>query len=223
MMGNVNIVTPIVALVGSNNGMPPAGVAVMGRTLNPRLREELRSIGLDTPLALFGGFIGGPEALRAFTGDGPLNTDDRPLVLFEAPRTVYEGLGDPGERLLALVKAMPRAGHDAVQIAGIRNAKSVLERLERYWQARDAFIALGLRTRLTGNIGTDARMLAPELLQILRLSPDFEPAYTPLLSIASRLSQENRKAAVELLSVLDRVVPARDDASRLRTQILGSG
>jgi len=46
----------------------------------PERRAVLESLGLKTFDELLGQFVAGPDDLRAYVGDGPVLTDDRPLV-----------------------------------------------------------------------------------------------------------------------------------------------
>ena len=52
------------------------------------------------------------------------------------------------------------------------------------------------------------------LLAVLRLSPDFRPAYDPLLSMATALARSDAPGARTLLSELTRIQPARAEASQ---------
>jgi len=51
------------------------------------------------------------------------------------------------------------------------------------------------------------------LLSVLRISPDFRPAYDPLLRMAYGLAPSDSGAARELLAQLVREQPARPEAS----------
>ncbi len=46
----------------------------------PGRREALRELGVETFDQVLAMFLAGPDELRAFVGDGPLLTDDRPLT-----------------------------------------------------------------------------------------------------------------------------------------------
>jgi spermidine synthase len=52
------------------------------------------------------------------------------------------------------------------------------------------------------------------LLAVLRISPDFRPAYDPLLAMATALARSDLAGARQLLTELSRIQPARDEASR---------
>jgi spermidine synthase len=53
------------------------------------------------------------------------------------------------------------------------------------------------------------------LLSVLRISPDFRPAYDPLLSMATVLARSDPSGAHTLLTELTRIQPARSEATRL--------
>jgi spermidine synthase len=61
------------------------------------------------------------------------------------------------------------------------------------------------------------RMLAQvrePLLAVLRVSPDFRPAYDPLLRMAGALALTDAAAARTLLAELERAQPSRPEAAR---------
>ena len=57
------------------------------------------------------------------------------------------------------------------------------------------------------------------LLSVLRQSPDFRPAYDPLLAMATALSRSNVSAARTLLTELTQIQPARSEALQALTLI----
>jgi spermidine synthase len=63
-----------------------------------------------------------------------------------------------------------------------------------------------------------ARLTAP-LLDIVRLSPEFRPAYDPLLRIAGALAGRDPEAAEALLHDLEQANPARPEAARQRAAL----
>jgi spermidine synthase len=60
----------------------------------PGRRQGLKDLGIDTFDKLLAAFTAGPDQLRAFVGDGPLLTDDRPLAEYflSLPRDTYPDL-----------------------------------------------------------------------------------------------------------------------------------
>ena len=66
------------------------------------------------------------------------------------------------------------------------------------------------------------RMLAQvrePLLSVLRISPDFRPAYDPLVHMAMALAQSDVPAARSLLQTLNQIQPARPEASQALHQL----
>ena len=57
------------------------------------------------------------------------------------------------------------------------------------------------------------------LLSALRISPDFRPAYDPLLRMAAALAPSDPAAALALLSELQQLQPARPEAAELAARI----
>ncbi|MEL6268041.1 MAG: spermidine synthase, partial [Pseudomonadota bacterium] len=220
-MGNYNLATPLLALSATAEGGPPRLEQVAGRPMGGDLRRRLVALDYATPFALFGGHIAGPEALAAFAAGAPLNTDDHPHVLYSAPRTVYAPLAPAIERLIALVDRFEPVAAEAVGLDGIEGGAVFAERLERYWEARDAFLRLGAEVRPGPGQPLDVGRLAPGLLAVLEISPDFAPAYEPLLQIARALATRNRDAALALLQTLARTVPRRVEAQELWLELKG--
>jgi len=60
------------------DGLHPGALDRLRR--HPETREALDAIGLKHFEILRSWYTGGPEQMRAFVGDGPVLTDDRPLV-----------------------------------------------------------------------------------------------------------------------------------------------
>ena len=58
-----------------------------------------------------------------------------------------------------------------------------------------------------------AQVRAP-LLGVLRLSPDFRPAYDPLLAMAAALARTDAAGARDLLGELVRLQPNRSEAAQ---------
>ena len=70
-----------------------------------------------------------------------------------------------------------------------------------------------------------AQMLAQvrePLLAALRTSPDFRPAYDPLLRLAGALARSDPDAARALLAELQQIQPARAEAGQLLVQLGGA-
>ena len=209
-LAHFSLQTPMLALCGGRGpvGLEPAALAV--RLEEPAARAALRRTGLLSPMDVLGLYAGGPEALRGFAGAGPRNTDDAPVVALDAGRNVRAMQGAPAALLLQVLGGLvPRAA----ELPGVSGA--LAERLVAYWGARRRFIEAGaaLPEGIEGRALVDAA--APGLLDVVRISPEFEPAYGPLLSMAQALAGPDRAAAVRLLRAVDAAAPGRVEARSL--------
>jgi spermidine synthase len=89
------------------------------------------------------------------------------------------------------------------------------ERLRAYWRARHRFLEVG------ASLKGDPRGLAlveaasPGLLEALRLSGEFDPAYGPLIAMARALMASDRQAAARLLREIADAAPSRGEAREL--------
>jgi spermidine synthase len=67
-------------LIGSKQPLTLDRAAVERKLEDPQARAALEATGLPDFDALVGNYTAGPDAMRAFVGDGPLLTDDRPRL-----------------------------------------------------------------------------------------------------------------------------------------------
>jgi spermidine synthase len=67
-------------MVGGKRPLRLARAPFEAKRANDVTRAALDEIGLDSFETLTSWFVAGPDELRRFVGDGPLLTDDRPLV-----------------------------------------------------------------------------------------------------------------------------------------------
>ncbi len=106
MLATSSLDTPVLGLVARSDG---------DRFDVGRLRERLAGaatainpveFGIADDLALMGAFVAGPASLARFAGSAPLNTDDRPVVAYRAPRITYAPDSLPRDRLIALLREL---------------------------------------------------------------------------------------------------------------------
>ena len=84
--------TPIL-LVGSKKPQTIDVEVLAKRMQHPAIRSDLAAIYSPAPRQLFRYFIAGPEGIRRWVQDAPSVTDDRTMVDFSTPRSVYSGFG----------------------------------------------------------------------------------------------------------------------------------
>jgi len=209
MLATNSLETPVLGLVARADAGRFALAAVRQRLARPTLPQPLADYGLSDDFAVLGSFVAGPQALARFASSAPLNTDDHPVVGYSAPRITYAPDSLPRDRLLALLgewRVSPSEGLDAGADAAWP------QRLAAYRNARDAFLNAGRQVRSGGDVQALLAQVRGPLLAVLRTSPDFRPAYDPLLRMALALARSDPAAARVLLGELAQVQPARAEA-----------
>jgi spermidine synthase len=211
LLATNSLETPVVGLVAFRD----ANLFDVGR-VRERLADAatplgLAEFGIDDEFALLGSFIGGPRALVRFAGNAPLNTDDRPVVAYRAPRITYVPDSTAGDRLIALLRELEISPDEIVRTAEPAGWEN---RLAAYWTARDQFIEAGRGVQPTADVRRMLSQVREPLLSVLRTSPDFRPAYDPLLRMALALAEVDTAAARALLIELRQIQPARPEAAQ---------
>lgn len=203
---------PIVGLIGTKRPLPMHADYLVKRVSDHALQRQLVQLRLNSDFALYGGFVADRDVLLRYAGDTEPNTDDKPLVTYRAPAFAYRQTGQHGERLVELVEAVADRREAPIEADG---DKFFGERLQAYWQARDAYLHAGLGVNASDDLQTMLAKIRNPLLDVVRISDDFWSAYEPLLAMAESLNQINPDAARQLLVELDKAAPSRSEARRL--------
>lgn len=196
------------ALLASNSLDTPT-IGLVGRADATRFRPGrpmppiAEPFGLADDFARLGSFIGDAAALRRFAADAPVNTDDRPWVAYRAPRITYAPDSAPRDRLLALLGALSL---DPETLLAAPDA-ALSGRLAAYAKARQSYLALGARTQPSPDPAVMLARVGAPLLDVLRQSPDFQPAAEPLRLLARALATQDPSAAQRLLAALGEIRP----------------
>ncbi|MGY3622627.1 spermine/spermidine synthase domain-containing protein [Bradyrhizobium sp. USDA 10063] len=211
-LNHYSVRTPMLALIGPRDGGHLDPDALTLRLGNPAVALVVRPLGFESSIDLLGQYVGGPRALSAFAGRGPRNTDDYPFVTFDARRNVSALTAPPWSLLLAVIRAMQP---DAAELLDSPHRDALGERLRAYWRARNSFLEAG--AALPGDPRGRALIEAasPGLLDALRLSPEFDPAFVPLMDMAKSLMASDREAAARLLRAISDAAPSRGEAGQL--------
>ncbi|MDP1902472.1 MAG: fused MFS/spermidine synthase [Rubrivivax sp.] len=216
LLATNSLETPVLGLLAREDGRRfdlPRLAARLSAHAQP---NDLADFGIADAYALLGGFVAGPQALARFAEGAPLNTDDRPVVAYRAPRITYAPDSLPRERLRAMLKELSITPAELVDgVADLPEAP----RLAAYWAARNGFIEAGRNVRPSGHVLTMLAQVREPLLAVLRTSPDFRPAYDPLLRLAAALGRTDAVAARALVSELVQVQPARPEGPALLQQL----
>ncbi|UFZ08322.1 spermidine synthase [Bradyrhizobium ontarionense] len=217
-LNHYSVRTPMLALIGSRASHHVDPERLGPRLSEPRLRPILHPLALDQPIDLLGQYVAGAKSLARFAGPGPRNSDDFPFVTFDARRNVRALSAPPWELLLTVIG---QAKTDATELIDPSQRAAWDERLGAYWQARNRFLQAG--AALTGDPRGSALIAAaaPGLLDSVRLSAEFEPAYVPLMSMARSLLASDRRAAEGLLRAIDDAAPSRGEARDLLSREFG--
>lgn len=217
LLATYSLETPVLGLVARGDGQRFDLAQVRQRLATHALPQRLGDFGLADEAALLGGFVAGPSALERFAGDAPLNTDDHPVVAYQAPRITYAPDSLPRERLLAL---LGEVDVEATEVVDAGADAHWAPRAAAYRKARNRFIEVGQRVQPSADPQRMLAQVREPLLAVLRVSPEFRPAYDPLLRMASALARSDAAAARALLGELVQVQPARPEAAQALTRLI---
>lgn len=209
ILASNSLETPVLGLVGQavNSNF---NVQQVGKRLHTIvLAKSPAAFGIEDEFALLGSFVAGPNALARFAGSAAANTDDHPVVAYHAPRITYAPESLPRERLTGLIQAL---AIEPSEIIDSSTNTAWKQRLAAYWLARNRYIEVGRNVRPSANVTDMLAQVREPLLSVLRISPDFRPAYDPLLRMAAALARTDAYAARALLTELAQIQPARPEA-----------
>lgn len=197
-----NVDAPAIGLIGWK-GTPPQWNEnwIEARAVENFLGPELRRVALGDSLRLFGCYLGGADDLRLLAGTGRINTDARPIVVFEAPKFSFRRGAPSHARLLALL------GHSRPLRIG---SSEFQERLEKFIAARDVYLrALPFETA-----GQPERAL-DGYIESARMSEDFTSGYAQAITIARAKAVSQPAVARRILERLAEAQPNRPVAREL--------
>jgi spermidine synthase len=215
LLATLSLQTPVLGLFSHDDGRRLEVAALGPRVQRSPWPRSPSEVGLPDAWAVAGSVVAGPSALASLAGDAPLNTDDHTVVASLAPAATYAAEASPQDRLLALLPTLDVRTGELFALGDTATAG----RLAAYRQARDRFLLAGRDVRPSADVRQMLAQVQAPLLQVLALSPDFRPAYDPLLRMAEALSRQDPAAAAALLSTLHRLQPARPEAGVLLQEL----
>jgi spermidine synthase len=210
MLATNSLDTPVIGLVARRDGERIELEGVRERLRNLRMPRSAAEFGIVDDLALLGSFIAGPDSLSKFAEGAPLNTDDHAVVSYLAPRITYAPTSAPRDRLLEL---LANVDNDSGELLAGATDAGWNSRLAAYWRARDRYLESGRNVQPTFDVRDMLAQVREPLLAVLRISPDFRPAYDPLLQMAGALASSDSAGARELLMQLASRQPDRPEAT----------
>jgi spermidine synthase len=212
VLATYSLETPVVGLVARADGVPWNVRAIRAHLARRTVAAWAARAGFEDELAVTGTIIADTAALSELSAGAPLNTDDRPIIAYRAPRVTYQPDAAPRDRLLEL---LGRVRAHPVAVAGASADAPWTARLAAYAVARNAFLQAGRNVRASRDAARMLSQVREPLLAVLRRSPDFRPAYDPLLRIAAAIAPSDREAARALLAELQALQPARTEAGEM--------
>jgi spermidine synthase len=212
LLASNSLHTPVLGLIGLREPRPWSVATVRRRVQQAAGPLQLDAFGLHDEWAVLGSIVAGHEALAALAAGAPLNTDDRPVVARLAPRATYAPEGTPADRLLALLARLPL---DPQRVIDDAEEPGSVARLAAYDRARRAYLQAGVGVVPSADVQRILAQVQKPLLALLRTSPDFRPAYDPLLAMAGALAAREPAAAAQLLGELAQLQPQRPEAAQL--------
>jgi spermidine synthase len=134
------------------------------------------------------------------------------VVAYRAPFATYAAEAAPRERLLAVVDAWAPVAAAAMAVPA--NDQRWEERLSRYRRARNLYLQVGSQVRPVADLHAMLQQVREPLLGVLRVSPEFRPAFGPLWNMAKALEQQDPAAGQALLEELQAIAVEREILSR---------
>jgi spermidine synthase len=216
LLATNSLETPVLGLVAREDAGRFDVRQLRRRLTGAALPRSPADFRLNDDLAVLCGFVAGPRALARLAGHAALNTDDHPVVAYDAPRITYAPDSAPRDRLVALLRELDLRPDELIDTPP---DAAFAPRLAAYWAARNRFIEAGRAVRPSADVRRMLAQVREPLLSVLRVSPDFRPAYDPLLLMAVGLGRSDASAARALLAELAQAQPARPEAAEVLRQL----
>ncbi|MCK1383266.1 spermidine synthase [Bradyrhizobium sp. 21] len=212
-LNHYSVRTPMLALIGTKDGGHLDTDALAARLRDAAIGRVIHPLGFEAPIDLLGQYLAGPRALSNFAGAGPRNTDDYPFVTFDARRNVHALTSAPWSLLLAVTQSLQPDPAELLPHGPDHDPLGA--RLSAYWRARNRFLEVGASLRGDPRGTALIEAAAPGLIEALRASAEFDPAYGPLMGMARSLISSDRPAAARLLRQINEAAPSRGEAREL--------
>jgi spermidine synthase len=203
--------TPVIGLI-SKGGAPPNEALFDLSSVEQRLRTFpdqtlLKQAKLESAVAVLGTLIADSPSLKAWSAHQQLNSDDHPIVIHEAPWATYHPESTARDRLFAFLAASKTPTSSATSSVVRTKDPQALQPLLAYWKAREEHLKLGKHVRAEDDPEKMLNQIQVPMLAILASSPNFQPAFEPLMALASALAPNNRTRAIEVFQALKTIRP----------------
>ncbi len=199
--------TPVIGLISTRDakiGEPLFDFASIEQRLRLFSNQGLlKQAKLENAVTVLGSLLADARSLRDWSSLKQANTDDHPVVIHEAPWATYHPKSTPRDRLFALLSDLKAPGPDLVKTKDVQ----AFQTLSSYWRAREDHLRLGKRVQAEADPEKMLNQIQRPMLDILTRSPNFQPAFEPLIALASALAPSNRPRAIEVLQALKNIRP----------------
>lgn len=208
ILANFDIANPALGLVGTLQPTVYGPDWYPQRVQDDTLYRYLKGLLLQNGVRLFGTYVMGPDQLRRYTSDAPINTDDKPVVTFHAPRFTNRQDAKPYETLVTLL-ASDQSNLSELIDEGTVDTRPFTDRVAQFIAARNVYIH-----GLVDLAGNESQKGIDALIQSATMSVDFTAAYARCLSIARSQAKSDPTAAAALLRRLNKARPERHEAQK---------
>lgn len=191
--------TPVLGLIARPDDPAIDLAAVRARLAQSAGPSQQAAARLEDEFAVVGSVLAGPATLAGFARGATANTDDRPVVVHQAPWATYAPPSTPRERLMQLLGELQP--HATELLRQPRDAEA--DRMQAYWAARRLYLAFGATVRPVADPGEMLQRVQKPLMGLLRQSPEFRPACEPLVAMADALRGSDPARAEAITAALD--------------------
>jgi spermidine synthase len=205
-----NVDTPVLGLIGTTEPTRYAPGWFKSRVREASLLEQLKPLALTDDFQLLGCLLSSSGGLRRLAEGAEINTDDRPVVIYRAPRFTYLRHATAYGRLMALLDRQLADPEELVETHADSGTLEFVRQLRNFIHARDVYLR-GLVFE-TENRMSEA---VDRYVESARRSPAFSTGYARCLTIAVQQSATDPKAARALLERLVEAQPERPVAREL--------
>ncbi|MBL9102366.1 MAG: hypothetical protein JNL82_15480 [Myxococcales bacterium] len=184
-LGIHNPQTPALALVGRVPTPTRPHLVLERARLEPLFTRPARNTAtISVVRDLLASYLADGTALNNWAGDGPVNTDLRPRVLFDAPTAAYADDPALGARNLAAVLAL--RPQDPTVLFDPADAEPVRAEAKAYAAAVDLYLRAGITLGDHTDLSTFPAPVAEQLLAAYEAYPAYEPVRQALHAVASK-------------------------------------
>jgi spermidine synthase len=126
--------THYLLLVGSDHRVEPDVSDIAAGVADPQIHRDLAEIRLDDPFKVASSLLLDEQETSRLAGEGPLNTDRRPLLEFQAPRLAYR------DALATNLRAVAGARQPSERLSRWRTSEEGRRRLAPFVAATPALV-----------------------------------------------------------------------------------